>query len=602
VDDANTSCLLHFDNIEGLGTDAVGSNFFWDYGSPTQSSDTPTNVCCNFSPLIVSDLSFTLSEGNRKVVVSNDSAVRGSMALPTSGKYYFEVECVNDNTFGLVGFMRADKVYDKVTSGRASQTAGLGGYDWDDDLGLFRRETTTAYTGSTWTTGDILGFYIDYDNDAIWASKNGTLENGASQSEVEAGTTTNAIWTGTLATDGSVVPYVGCNGGSNMTFKINCGQEPFNTSLYAGYRDLSSTSFYTNAAPAIEDGTAHFDVHTRTGTGAEEAVTAFSFAPSLSYIKKRNGLSNWLFNDLVRGAQLELYGNLNNAETPQTQGIKTFDANGYTLGTAGDYNNLNDTFVDYAWKGDGTSGSSNTDGSISSTVNVNDTAGFSIVKYTSTNGSGAGTVGHGQTGALDLIIVKNLDSTDNWAVYHSGNTSAPETDYLILNLPNATADSNTFWNDTAPSSASPFVFSVGTAGAVNDQGAATDHIAYCFRAIPGYSSFGSYEGNSLSDGSLVLLDFAPAFVMAKCINTAGTQWVVHDNKRPLYNDGSSARYRLYADADSIENTTANWVDFLSNGFKWRLSSQDSNNSSNGTYIYAAFAENPFAGSSPATAR
>jgi hypothetical protein len=312
------------------------------------------------------------------------------------------------------------------------------------------------------------------------------------------------------------------------------------------------------------------------------------------WIKKRNGASQHLINDTVRGAQKELYTNLSNAEAAQPQGVKSFSSSGYTLGTAGDYNNASDTFVDFAWKGDGTSGATNNDGSINSTVNVNDTAGFSVVKYTSTNGGGAGTVGHGQTGALDLILVKNLDSTDNWAVYHSGNTSAPETDYLILNLTNATADSNTFWNDTAPTST---VFSVGTSGAVNDQGAATNHIAYCFRSIPGYSAFGSYAASS--GNPLILLDFTPAFAIFKRIDSTG-EWPMFDNARNPYYDADSAR--LYADTAGNENTGTDRVQFGSNFIKITAAHTSADPNVGGTYIYAAFAENPFAGTTPATAR
>ena len=572
----------------------ITGNPFTPSGSPTQSSDTPTNVCCNFSPLIVSDLSFTLSEGNRKVVVSNDSAVRGSMAIPTSGKYYFEVECVNDNTFGLVGFMRSDKVYDKITSGRASQTAGLGGYDWDDSGGLFRRETTTAYTGSTWTTGDILGFYIDYDNDAIWASKNGTLENGASQSEVEAGTTTNAIWTGTLATDGSVVPYVGCNGGSNMTFKINCGQEPFNTSLYAGYRDLSSTSFYTNAAPAIEDGTAYFQATLYTGdgvaigSGGQEVNQSenSTFQPDFVWIKARSSAENHNLADAVRGATKILRSNLANAEDTQAESIASFDADGFTVG---DYSNVNTssvTHVAWQWNGDGTSGSTNSDGSITSTVNVNDTAGFSIGTYTG-NGTGGATVGHG-LGKPSFIIVKNRDQADGWSIYHPTTTA---TDELRFNTAAASANS-AIWNNTEPTST---VFTVGTSHSTNATG--ENYVFYAWQSIPGYSAFGSYAASS--GNPLIFLDFTPAFAIFKRIDSTG-EWPMFDNARDPYYDADSSR--LYADTAAAENTGTDRVQFGSNFIKITAAYTSADPNVGGTYIYAAFAENPFAGSSPATAR
>jgi hypothetical protein len=226
-------------------------------------------------------------------------------------------------------------------------------------------------------------------------------------------------------------------------------------------------------------------------------------------------------------------------------------------------------------------------------VNVNDTAGFSIVEWSGTGANG--TVGHGLSGgAPDLILVKATNAANSWRVYHSSNTAAPETEYLSLNLTAATGDDATIWNDTAPTAS---VFSVGSDGGSNASG--TDNmIAYCWRSIPGYSAFGSYESNTSLDGPLILMDFKPAFFMCKSIDAVG-DWLIFDAAREPYNEMQDT---LSANSSSAENTstTVSDIDFLSNGVKLREDNIDLN--STGTYIWAAFAEHPFAGSSPATAR
>ena len=215
------------------------------------------------------------------------------------------------------------------------------------------------------------------------------------------------------------------------------------------------------------------------------------------------------------------------------------------------------------------------------------TAGFDIVGYTGTGS--AKTEAHSLSAVPHLMIVKSRDGAYSWAVYHHKNTSAPEDDVLFLDQNVATDSSPVQWNDTAPTSS---VFSLGTGNAVNRN---TDaYIAYLWSEKQGFSKFGSYTGNGNADGPFVYLGFKPSFLMTKRTDSTGN-WFMFDNKRSTFNeiDGDY----LEADLPSAEVTTSTAVDldFLSNGFKIRNTSS-SYNASGGTYIYMAFAEQPFVNS------
>jgi hypothetical protein len=212
---------------------------------------------------------------------------------------------------------------------------------------------------------------------------------------------------------------------------------------------------------------------------------------------------------------------------------------------------------------------------------VNQKAGFSIVSYTG-NGTSGATVGHGLGAVPAVIIVKNRDDTDSWNVYHHKNTSAPETDFLILDSTNATSDGAGKWNDTAPSSS---VFTIGNSLSTNTSG--DDLIAYCFAEVEGYSKFGSYTGNGSSDGPFIFTGHRPAWIMVKRTDST-SNWIMFDDKRLGYNPDNNY---VYADLSNGDGT-ADLIDLISNGFKIR-STSTAVNTSGGTYIYMAFAENPF---------
>jgi hypothetical protein len=317
-----------------------------------------------------------------------------------------------------------------------------------------------------------------------------------------------------------------------------------------------------------------------TGNGGSQSVLnstnntiGTTFQPDFVWMKSRGAtyVSNDhnLF-DVLRGVNKALFSNLTDAETTYTSRLTSFDSSGFTTGAQ--YNANNGTFVGWQWKANG-AGVSNTNGSITSTVSANTTAGFSVVTWTEP-ASGANTIGHGLGVAPSMIIVKARGTTTNWPVYH---TSIGATNILRLNLTNASS-ADTGFNNTAPTSS---VFS-------SNFGFNSTAVAYCFAAVAGYSAFGSYTGNGSSDGPFVYLGFRPRFVMVK--NTTSNNWGIIDTSRDTYN---GAYQRLHPNLSQAENTGAGVVlDLLSNGFKCR-NSDGLENQSGVSIIYAAFAENPF---------
>ena len=278
--------------------------------------------------------------------------------------------------------------------------------------------------------------------------------------------------------------------------------------------------------------------------------------------------------------------------------VTATSATSVTVGQGSDSGNLinqnNDTFVLWNWKAGG-SGSSNTDGSITSTVSANPSAGFSIVSYTGTNADDA-TVGHGLGVKPAFIIVKNRDYTDYWMAEHPALASNKN---LVLNLTNA----ETAWGSGVVKATSSTVFTLKTnvsGSNENHNRSGNKYIAYCFAEVENYSKFGSYTGNGNADGPFVYLGFKPAFLIIKS-STSGENWHIKDSTRETYNPIADT---LFANGSGSEANLTNSVDFLSNGFKLRSSSWSGENSSGNTFIFAAFAENPFGGDgvSPATAR
>lgn len=335
----------------------------------------------------------------------------------------------------------------------------------------------------------------------------------------------------------------------------------------------------------INKPTDYFNTVLYTGTGAIQSVTGVGFQPDWLWTKIRSDTGNHTVWDSVRGANASLQTSTTNAEG--SSHIDSFDSDGFTLDAA-IQNTSGETFVAWNWLADNTSGSSNSDGSITSSVSANTTSGFSVVTYTGTGANAS--VGHGLGAAPTMIFVKKRSAAGgDWVV--SGD-NVEWTKYLYLNSTQA-RNTNNFFQDTAPTSS---VFTLSSDGGVNQS--STTFVAYCFVEKKGYSKFGSYTGNGNTDGTFIYTGFKPAFILVK--DTGSTNgWYMFDSKRSSYN-GEGAR--LEANSNSAELTNNNF-DILSNGFKNRLSGTGSNGSGS-NYIYMAFASEPLVGTNniPATAR
>jgi len=348
------------------------------------------------------------------------------------------------------------------------------------------------------------------------------------------------------------------------------------------------------AYTTIDNPELYFQTKLYTGNGGTQSITNTGnsdLQPDWVWIKQRTATQSHVVFDVVRGVGKALVTNTTAAEDTQGNAVTSFNTDGFSLGDGSSANSNSETYVAWQWKAGG-SASSNSNGSITSSVSASTDAGFSIVSYTGTGSTG--TVGHGLGATPSMIIIKERNNSTSWIVYHHKNTSAPATDYLLLNSTQATDDYADYFNDTEPTSS---VFTIDTAGDIN--GSSDTYIAYCFAEKKGFSKFGSYTGNGNADGTFIYTGFKPAFFMLK--RTNGTEdWVIYDNKRDPIN---KAERILRPNATNAESTSF-FADILSNGFKLRMASEAKVNGSGDTYIYMAFAESPFVTSTgiPTTAR
>jgi hypothetical protein len=557
----------------GLGKDFSGNGNYWTTNNISVTSgatydsmkDVPTltdtdtanyavaNPLAKQSDVVVSDGNLKISLGSVTGAIRKTNA---TIALPTTGKYYWESKNVGTtNTNFFCG----------IQALTASLSVSATGDIFYNEAGEIQNNGSATTGFGSITTNDILGMAYDADANKIYFYKNNTLQNSSGS---------------TPSFSGPYTPFFGMYLTNNAQ-EINFGQRPFAYTPPTGFKALNT---YNLPDSTIKAGNKYMDANLWNGNSSTQTITnAGGFKPDLVWVKARSAAYNNLLHDSVRGSTKLLIANGTDAEQTEATSVTSFNSNGFSLGSGGSWNNSGQTFVGWQWQaGQGTT-SSNTSGSITSTVSVNASAGFSIVSWTGT-GSNA-TVGHGLGVAPSLIITKNrIVGTTDWPVYH---VSLGATKYIRLNDTGAQTTSAIAWNNTTPTSS---VFSVGTWDSANGNGNAM--VSYCWSEIAGFSKFGSYTGNGNSDGPFVYTGFRPKYILIKDATTLGNTWSIYDTARDPYNVSKNfiTPQSSAAEADYLSIGIA--LDLVSNGFKIRGSQATLNNNAD-TYVYMAFAENPF---------
>lgn len=543
---------LQFGTNSALGTDTSGNSnnlTSTNLATTDQTTDSPTQNFATININTASNGSISSAEGNLKVEMNNayPGNVLGTLGA-SSGKYYWEVTLGGTGS-SANGYATGVAVaeWSKVNSDPGSTASPFSSYI--DSRGNYFHNATYHSSSTNFTSGDVISIALNLDDNEISYYKNNSII-GSAQPLIEGQTYFPFFKNSTTVAD--------------LHYTANFGQKSWNYTPPTGFVALQQDNLPETAKGIV----------------------------GLTWIKDRDNTYSHGLRDSSRGRHKDIFSNLTQAEVTNSDGVQKFLKGGIQIEDLTGLNASGASIVAWNWVANGGTTASNGNGSITSTVQANTTAGFSIVQYTGT-GSNA-TVGHGLSSAPEWIIFKNLDNgSEGWSTYHTSLTSAAY--ILTLNNTNAQASSATDFNSTAPTSS---VFSVGTNARTNNSSQRI--VAYCWHSVSGFSKFGSYRGNGGADGPFVYTGFKPAFLMTKSSSHA-VSWYMFDNKR---NPINPAGKRLVADGTFVEDAgTTEAFDFLSNGFKLRNTSAGTNGSGY-TYIYMAFAEHPFVGNgtSPVTAR
>jgi len=543
---------------------ASGSTLDYMTDVPTLTSATVANYC-TLNP--INSYATALSNGNLKFADGSGNAYQayGTIANPDITALSFYCEVTVDATYGVA-------IAPSTKQGSNSNTDRTGVLAYYSNGNKFNGTSSSSY-GASFTSGDVIG--IAMGGGAVTFYKN-----GVSQGVAFSGLT------------GSYMFGVWSAGSAGIGCSFNFGQRPFAYTPPTNFVALNTFNLPTPTIGATASTTAnkYFDALLYTGNGSASQRTDISWAnmqPDMVWIKNRTSANNHVLHDDVRGTNAALQPNLTNAtDSPVGFGTDGFGFDGVSnqlriFTSDGRYNTNGNAYVTWGWKGSGATGVTNTAGSITSTVSANTTAGFSIATWTGQT-SGSATIGHGLGVAPSVVLVKGRNDAGQWWMYHSamGNTQ-----YIWLNNSSGSqtgSGTNAFAN-TAPTST---VFTVGTSFA--SASPIVNWVAYCFAQVAGYSAFGSYTGNGSADGPFVYTGFRPKYVLIKVSSTT-ENWKVLDSSRDTYNVVGNELFPNLSNAESTGNSDS---DFLSNGFKLRATYANIN-SSGATYIYMAFAENPF---------
>ena len=556
ADNSNTTATTLGKDTSGNGNNWTPNNFSVSAGAGNDSlEDTPTNNFSTLNPLAGYETHFEEStNGNLDFSLSHGEFGFSTFEIPTSGKWYAEV------------------VFTTFASGRCGITNLVQKNDskWNgiDNLGgEIRVDDSVVQSGISNTIGNnkIVGIKVDRDAGTIdWT--------------VDGSATGTAVNISSMSDPNNLVFAVGRNSssGSAPTGSINFGQRPF-SHLPANYKALNSQNL---PEPTVPKSTEYFETLLYTGqnTSSLYNVTGLDFQPDWVWLKTRNTNIEHILFDAVRGEDKQIPTSGTNSEVARSSAAYRFLSNGFAVSTVGNGNNPN-TYAAWCWDAGGTT-VTNTDGTISSQVRANTSAGISIATWTS-DGSGSPTsFGHGLGVRPDFLMILNRSSSGNKQCWFSTFSNATN-NFVSINLAERVQTAGAAMWGTIDSSVVSFRHSANSSNGNN-------MVGYFFSNVEGFSKAGKYTGNGNSDGTFVFTGFRPAFLVIKTGEQDG-DWIMIDNKRDVDNP---TQHRLDADLIDSESSSDVYHDFLANGFKLRTASASRNPSGQDMY-YFAFAENPF---------
>jgi len=530
--------------------------------------DTPTNNFTTLNPLFTASANNTYSEGNLKTVCPNSTkGLCVATIVPAAGKYYAEFKTTAGfGDYPIVGVFDVSSATTTSSTVPTVSTKNIGYYAYNGQI-LAGPSGTVLDTVASWAVNDIIAVAIDYDNSTVKWYKNNTLVFTKSSADLKDVT----------------FAFSGTSGSSGYTIEANFGQKTLAYTPPSGYVALSTANL---PDPAIPLPSAHFNTVLYTGNQTARTIDV-GMQPSFTWIKARSA-AHWHyladavrgFNAATNGSAKVLASNDDDAEyATQTTQLMSFVSDGFTLGdNSGDAFsvNLNSTnYVSWNWKANG-SGSTDTSGDLDAVVSANQTAGFSIVTWTS-NGSNTGTVPHGLGVTPEVVLYKVRSGVGSWNFWTTAIDGS--NDYLLLDTTAAKGDVGGVYGNLTSSFIPNFGF----------PNSATV-VAYCFASKPGFSKLGSYTGNGSADGPFVNCGFKPAWLMIK--NTTNAQdWIIWDTKRDPFNVTQQFLYPNLSAAEAAGG--AGVIDLLSNGFKLRNAGTRNRNYNGDVYLFMAFADSPF---------
>ena len=619
--------LKYVASAEGTDSSGNSNNWTWAPGNTSRNRPTPDTPTNNFCLVPYTNNQSLLAKEHQGMRLNTTrtgywDGAYGSFSVK-SGKWYYEVqmnETAGDNFRSIPGWKQEPEATNLVFN-----RLGTSG----DPIGNSAMHTTGHYAYLPWTTqfagnggytgtkaaaskGDVLNVAVDFDNNKIYFGLNGTYAANDGGTDGDPANGTNESLSGLLNNGKFYSPSVllrnDSNAGSNSV-RFNFGHDRSfgaNLSLGTAYADENGFGEFRYAVPSgflalcsqnlpdpeidpndEENPSDYFKTTLYTGTNSTNEQN-IGFAPDFLWFKHRNGSSDHVVYDSIRGANAGLVphlGNTENTSANSSQDLMSFDSDGFTVGVGSQFGSVNSpghTIVNWAWKGGGTAVTNN-DGTLTSQVSASTDSGFSVVTYSGSNS--AGSFGHGLNQAPDLILIKQRNVGNPFVVGADVSGWTWSSDFLLLNSSGAKAtNGGTTIFTSAPTST---VVNIGGGSYTSTSGA--NLIAYCFHNVEGYQKVGIYYGNANSDGPMIQCGFRPAFVLIKNQN-ASADYRINDTARQPTNDGGG--HLLLANNSSAEVTSEYDIDFLSTGFKLRSSDLYENGSGN-ALLYIAIAEQPF---------